>query len=54
VLVIEDDATNRLLVRAMLRRGPVVLTEAKGGLEAMDAAAARRFDLLLMDVSMPG
>jgi CheY-like chemotaxis protein len=53
VLVAEDNAVNqRLVTRILERRGHVVAVAAHGG-EALDALAADRFDIVLMDVQMP-
>ena len=53
VLVVDDHQTNRLVVRAIL--GDLVhLEEAESGPEAIAAAEARKYDLILMDMQMPG
>lgn len=54
VLVVEDNPTNRLVAGEMLRQEGCRVTEACDGLEGVRAAAGRRFDLILMDISMPG
>ncbi|MEO0621774.1 MAG: ATP-binding protein [Pseudomonadota bacterium] len=53
VLVAEDNATNRLLMKKLL--GPLVgsLHFAENGREAVDCYRETRPDLVLMDVSMP-
>lgn len=53
VLLVEDNATNRLIAREMLRRRGCDVTEAADGTEGVEAAETRRFDLILMDISMP-
>jgi len=58
VLVVEDNAVNMLIVRAMLEGWSVQVTEAGDGQQALDAVAAAeqagtRFDAVLMDVQMP-
>lgn len=53
VLLVEDNETNRLVAREMLVAEGCLVTEAKDGAEGVKAAAERRFDLILMDVSMP-
>lgn len=53
VLVVEDNATNRLVVREMLERDGHTVAEAINGRIGVDMAAAERFDLILMDLNMP-
>ncbi|MCA0921673.1 ATP-binding protein [Pseudooceanicola nanhaiensis] len=53
VLLVEDNATNRLVARKMLERDGHSVTEAHDGAEGLQAARSRAFDLILMDVSMP-
>jgi PAS domain S-box-containing protein len=54
LLVVDDVAMNRELVADMLAPFQVSLTEAAGGAEAVEAAMATAFDLILMDLQMPG
>ncbi|SHJ71198.1 His Kinase A (phospho-acceptor) domain-containing protein [Roseomonas rosea] len=59
VLVVDDVPTNRLVARALLERAGHHAELAAGGAEAVEvvAAAARAgepFDLVLMDLAMPG
>lgn len=53
VLVVEDDAVNRLIARAHLEALGVEVIEAADGEEALEAASERRVDLVLMDCHMP-
>jgi PAS domain S-box-containing protein len=53
ILVAEDNHMNRALVRTVLAGLQVDLTEACDGLEAVDAAQERPFDVILMDLRMP-
>ncbi|MBJ3778377.1 hybrid sensor histidine kinase/response regulator [Acuticoccus mangrovi] len=53
VLVVEDNETNRFAVREMLLHEGCEVVEAVDGLEGVEAAARERFDLILMDISMP-
>jgi len=53
VLVAEDNATNRLVMRKMLSRQVRRIVFAENGADAVDATARESFDLILMDVSMP-
>jgi CheY-like chemotaxis protein len=54
ILVADDLAENRELVRLMLEAVGHRVSEAASGAEAIEAASARPFDLILMDVQMPG
>ncbi len=54
VLLADDNRVNRDIVeKLLLARGHAVTTAANGR-EAVDAAAASPFDLVLMDIQMPG
>jgi CheY-like chemotaxis protein len=54
VLVVDDNPVNRMLAGAMLGRLGVEHELAADGSQALTALAERRFDLVLMDVQMPG
>lgn len=53
ILVVEDNATNRLVTGEMLALFGCVVTEAEDGVAGVEKATAERFDLILMDVGMP-
>ncbi|MCA9553515.1 MAG: response regulator, partial [Myxococcales bacterium] len=53
VLVVEDDAVNRLVCTKMLERLGVRYRAVENGAEAVDAVAAEPFSLVLMDCHMP-
>ena len=53
ILVVEDNDINRVLMTTTLQRMGHQVTAAAGGAEAVAAAAAGQFDLILMDISMP-
>ena len=53
ILVAEDNATNRLVVTRMLERMGHRVESVTDGAEAVQAVAARDYDLVLMDVMMP-
>lgn len=53
VLVVEDNATNRAVLGELLRRLGQQVTFAFDGEKGAAAAAAHRYDVILMDVSMP-
>ena len=53
VLLAEDNPVNRRLARHHLERWGHVVTDAEHGRAALEAVRAERFDLVLMDLSMP-
>jgi CheY-like chemotaxis protein len=54
VLLAEDNPVGALLARTLLRREGCVVETAGSGHEAVEAMARARYDLVLMDVRMPG
>jgi signal transduction histidine kinase/DNA-binding NarL/FixJ family response regulator len=53
ILVADDNATNRLVMRHLLARIGAEVTEAADGAEAVAALAGAVFDAVLMDMVMP-
>lgn len=53
VLAAEDNAANRHVLRALLEPLPIDLVLTENGVQALEAVAAGRFDLVLMDANMP-
>lgn len=53
VLVVDDGAENRELVRVLLEDVGMHVSEAENGRVAIDMLAAGSFDLVLMDMQMP-
>ncbi len=53
LLLVEDNDVNRMVVKMMLAGEGFDLTEASDGREALAAVDRERFDVILMDVSMP-
>ena len=53
ILVVDDSATNRLVIGRFLAALPVALTLVNSGRDAVDIATHKQFDLILMDVQMP-
>jgi two-component system, sensor histidine kinase and response regulator len=53
ILVVEDDATNRVLATNILKRNGYSIAIAKDGAEAVAMCSGESFDLILMDVQMP-
>lgn len=54
VIYIDDDATNRLVVREMLATAGIKLTEAEDGRTGLGSIREGSYDLVLMDLRMPG
>jgi signal transduction histidine kinase/CheY-like chemotaxis protein/HPt (histidine-containing phosphotransfer) domain-containing protein len=53
ILLVEDNTTNQLIARSMLERLGCHVDLAANGVEAIDAAVQRPYDVVLMDISMP-
>jgi PAS domain S-box-containing protein len=54
ILVVEDNATNRMIATKLLENMGAQVETAADGLLGVEAAARGAFDLILMDVQMPG
>ena len=54
ILVVDDLDANRELVRALLEAAGQDVDEAAGGAQAVSMAVRRTYDLILMDLQMPG
>jgi DNA-binding NarL/FixJ family response regulator len=54
VVIVDDQASMRALIRMVLGALAVDVLECSRGDEAMAAVAAHRPDLVLMDIDMPG
>jgi signal transduction histidine kinase len=53
VLVVEDNAVNRIIAEEMLESLGLDIIEAEDGVEALDVLSRRSVDLVLMDCQMP-
>jgi CheY-like chemotaxis protein len=53
VLVVDDNATNRMVAQALCEMFDCTCESANDGEEAVEAARGGRFDLILMDIKMP-
>ncbi len=53
ILVVDDGAENRELIRLVLEETGLHVTEAADGQIALDLVAEQSFDLILMDMQMP-
>lgn len=54
VLVVEDNPDNRKLVTWILEDEGYAITCAETGEKALDLLRSSRFDIILMDISLPG
>ena len=55
ILICDDDPPTRLLLKRMLLREPgATVTEAVDGLQALELLEEGEFDLLVLDLMMPG
>ena len=54
ILVVEDNSTNRMIATKLLENLGARVETAADGLLGVEAAARGAFDLILMDVQMPG
>jgi len=54
LLLVDDNAANRELIRSLMNPLGVALTTADGGQAAIDLAQMQEFELILMDLRMPG
>lgn len=53
ILIAEDDADLRLLLRLVLHRAGYQVSEARDGVEALEAMSRETFDVVLLDNLMP-
>ena len=54
VLIVDDGPENRELARLVLEDAGALTDQAANGLVAVEKAQTRRYDLILMDLQMPG
>jgi PAS domain S-box-containing protein len=54
VLVTDDEAVNRLVAKKLLEKAGCQIHAVSDGYQALDALREQHFDLLLLDVRMPG
>jgi signal transduction histidine kinase/CheY-like chemotaxis protein len=53
ILIVDDNATNRVVAQALCEMFGCTSETAEDGVEAVEAVQERRFDLILMDIKMP-
>ena len=54
ILIADDDDTARLLMRAALRKAGYDVSLAKDGADALRLFSLQRFDMVMLDIDMPG
>lgn len=54
ILIVDDNATNRVVAQALCEMLQCSTETAEDGLQAVETARSGRFDLILMDIRMPG
>ena len=54
ILIVDDDVRNRRLLELMLRSEGYGTDEAASGEEALQLVSRHKYDLMLLDVMMPG
>lgn len=54
VLVVEDQKVNQMVARGMLKKLGYKVSLAENGFQAIDLVRQEEFDLILMDIQMPG
>lgn len=54
VLLADDNATNRELARAVMAQFEIEVTDAPDGAEAVQLASVLPYDVILLDIRMPG
>jgi two-component system cell cycle response regulator DivK len=54
ILVVEDHEDNRRILRDLLRATGYEMVEAHDGEAALERVLSERFDLILMDIQLPG
>jgi signal transduction histidine kinase/CheY-like chemotaxis protein len=53
ILIVDDNATNRVVAQALCEMFGCTSVTVEDGLEAVEAVQQRAFDLILMDIKMP-
>ena len=53
ILIVDDNATNRMVAEALCDMFDCTSEQAVDGIEAVEMARSGRFDLILMDIKMP-
>ncbi|MEE3224903.1 MAG: response regulator, partial [Bacteroidota bacterium] len=54
ILIVDDNKINRMVTRRVLEKQHAQVFEAQNGEEALERVRKHHFDLILMDINMPG
>lgn len=54
ILIVDDEEYNRLLFRKILERWKIKCDEVSNGMDAIEILKEQRYDVLFMDIRMPG
>ena len=54
ILIVDDDEVIRMLMRQFLESEGYAVVEAEDGHAALEKAAEQAFDLIILDIAMPG
>ncbi len=54
VLIVDDDEVMRLLLRQFLESEKYIVREADNGYSALELLGSERYDLVILDIAMPG
>ncbi len=54
ILLVEDNELNRMVAKDLLSFHEILVTEANNGIQAIEILKTSYFDLILMDLQMPG
>lgn len=54
ILIVEDEIVNRLLLKKILELAGSIIDEVENGFDAVDQFIRNSYDVILMDVMMPG
>ena len=54
ILVVDDDALNQRMMQVLLKREGYQVDTASGGMAALEAIKLQKYDIVFMDLQMPG
>ena len=54
VLLVEDNAINTMIATELLKKKGIIVDTAANGIEAIQKASKNTYDIILMDIQMPG